>query len=150
MVRFFVCSVTIAIAMNLWAAPIPQSKPKEPTLYFPTKIGTKSIYVSSDGEHSERVIASKQNANENVWVVTIESANKDGKVFQKTEWEVSDSSVVQTKSLRFKERFAFCYLKLPHKPGAKWALDSDSKEIQCVAIEPRRVKVPAGEFNVIG
>jgi hypothetical protein len=67
----------MAVSM-MQATPVPKNV-KQPVLYFPTKVGTKWVYDSSDGrEHTE--VVTKVKENHGVMLVSVGRVGKDGKV----------------------------------------------------------------------
>lgn len=129
-------------------APAPRAKPGEPTRYFPTAAGARWVYDHGDGERTEVVTAAEHDAKERVWAVTVGRVGKAGKVSRQEVWEVSERGLFLAASPAGRKEPA-CFLKLPHKPGEEWEFAPGS-EIRCVAVKPRRVKVPAGQFDAVG
>jgi hypothetical protein len=148
-----VLAAVLLAAFQLGAAPVPKDRPADKdVLYFPTKVGAKWVYEGNEGR-TEVVTAVEQKPKEEVWVVTVDRVNKDGKVInEERKWEVSKQGLrlVGTWLTRDREPKPHTFLKLPHRAGEKWAFNPDLDEFQCVALEKQRVKVPAGEFDAVG
>ena len=145
MARVLRVLVALLAGLPLTAAPVPKNA--EPPLYYPTRVGAQWLYVSGDWVVTDTVTAAKQK--DRVWVVTVERLTKEGTVDFENEWEVSSEGLFQIAHNDKKHRNPECFLKLPAKPGEKWDVNPEV-EYRAVATEPKRVKVPAGEFDAIG
>src|SRR4030095_186338 len=100
---------------------------------------------SGDEEITEVVSAVEHKAKEGSWVVGVARLDKDGKVTSEGEWEVSRQALVKTTGRGNKRNTPLQYLTLPPRAGDEWVLSGHPEvDMKCVALEPRRVKVPAG------
>lgn len=131
------------------SAPVPKDDGKKTKLYFPITVGAKWVYEGGREEQTEVVTAVEQKPKEQAWVVSTGLLNKEGKASPWAEWEVSERGLLLLKDKFGPAAGEQWWLKLPHKAGDKWDLVSEAR-LHCVALEPKRVKVPAGEFDAVG
>jgi hypothetical protein len=132
------------------SAPVPKAPAKKDSLYFPTKVGAKWVYTEGDRDKTEVVTAVEHKPKEQVWVVSVEADSLKPKEKTTWEWEVSERGL---RSLKFgfdperDENSKWWLLKLPAKAGEKWEISGD---VWFEALEPKRIKVSAGEFDAVG
>jgi hypothetical protein len=153
MLRLSLAAFGCLCCYGLTAAPVPKEQPK-PTLYFPTVVGTKWVDRDFKGnEHTRVVTAVKQKPNERAWLVTVGGLDAKGKIAVTDTWEISEKGFFSLDEDSEQKLVRRCGLKLPALTGEKWdpnlGADPES-DIRYVTLKPRRIKVPAGEFEAIG
>jgi hypothetical protein len=153
MLRLTLAAFGCLCCYGLTAAPVPKEQPK-PTLYFPTVVGTKWVHRDFKGnEHTRVVTAVKQKPGERAWVVTTGVLDAKGKVAVSDTWEVSEKGVFYLDTFDEQKPDWRCRLKLPALIGEKWDPNLGARpksEARSVTLKPRRIKIPAGEFDAIG
>jgi hypothetical protein len=141
-VRSFFAAIAVACILGTNA---PAAPPPKETLYFPTKLGAKWVYVSAGGKKEVRsvtAVADKDGAK----VVTV-SVNGETRKYQ-----VSEDGVFLVAYGKDKYDPPECLLKLPHADGAKWDLVPQKFGPQAGTFEafgPERIEVPAGKYSAI-
>jgi hypothetical protein len=127
------------------AAPVPPGAEK-PTLYFPTKVGTKWVYQT--GEKVETHVVHRVQKKDGCFAVSVLRVDNDGKQVRLPDTTVSDRGL-------FWDEFVsqggkqITLLKLPHRASDEWRVTLHKYEVKCTAARPEKVKVPAGEFESI-
>lgn len=153
MLRLTLAAFGCLCCYGLSAAPVPKEQPK-PTLYFPTVVGTKLVHQDLKGnDHTRVVTAVKQKPGERAWLVTVGGLDAKGKIAVTDTWEVSEKGVFYLDTFDKQKPDWRCRLKLPAVSGEKWDpnLGTDLEgEVHRRTLKPRRIKVPAGEFEAIG
>jgi hypothetical protein len=142
----------IAFLAGSFAAPVPAHlMPKTGPLYYPTKVGTKWVYLVNGKEQSKCI--TKAEVRDGATLVTVERAGEP------TCWLVSGSGVCLVSQGRHQFVQPIPFLKLPHGPGATWeAVSRAEGEVKGVFGEPtlsfaargpETVEVPAGKLLAI-
>jgi hypothetical protein len=150
MARLLVALViaVIALTASAPATQVPEGT-RQPPLYFPVQKGARWVYEDTElwfkesgphGEYSE-VVTDVSDGARGAKVVTVARVEAGGKTGVTRSYEVSTTGVFGLPERGALSTRPFCYLKLPHKAGQTW----DS----FVAHGPEKLKVPAGEFEVI-
>ena len=146
--RLLACALALSGGQTQAAAPVPTGGPDKPALYLTTR-GAKWVYRGDDGtEHTDVVTAAVPKGKG--WVVTAGRAHGKGKTTDPTEWEMSERGLFVLSKADGKEPKARQFLKLPTEPGGEWRVAPGDDLIRCVTLKPRRVEVPAGEFEAVG
>ena len=138
-------------------APIPPDV--SPQCYFPTVVGTKWTYDDNldreEGGYGE--VITKSEKKDGRFIVTVKSTSLDWKDTEATticQYLVSEDGIFEMaaflESAERKRSFEppIYWLKLPHKVGAKWNAQDNSK-VPMVAGKVESIKVPAGKFEAI-
>lgn len=134
---------------------VPEAPPPRPaTLYFPTRVGAKWVYLwTSDKEKDEEVVevvAAIEQGKDGAKVITVARVGRDGNAHPVQRFEVSSRGLLWTENLFGQGLHGpGCQLKLPHKPGQKWSNGWTGLKTTLTAHGPEKVKVPAGEFECI-
>jgi hypothetical protein len=143
----------LAIVLAAPAAPPTESPPA----YHPTRLGAErvyqTVYQGRNGEFTLVItsVAEKDSAT----MVTVTTKQPTTGVLQLH--EIVSVSPAGLFTLTVGNRGALdepsCFLKLPHRNGQRWAMDSSSPNFRtkgtCTAFGPEQVRVPAGTFDAI-
>jgi hypothetical protein len=156
MKHLFVASAMAALSLGLAAAPIPDSA-KQPTLYFPTKVGTECIY-ETDHKKVYRTVVTEVATKGEVTIVTKEMIGDDG---ESSPWErvaVSPKGLSLLSNGPFRHDPPLEWLRLSAKVGDSWKIDTffaaeGQNEIRLVGtvkiVGVEKVETPAGAFEAI-
>lgn len=121
-----------------------------PALYFPTTVGAKWIYDLDGKEESETLTAIESKGM--AIVATIQRIDEFGKK-REYKMRLSKDGLFQLSGVGFATKHGpSCRLKLPHKPGQQWEAYTGARGGgfgTLTAFGPEKIKVPAGEFEVI-
>ena len=144
------------------AAPVPvHLMPKEPPLYFPTRVGAKWVYqYGEEGRHGvfgEILLT--------LSVTAVERTDR-GVFVTVTRHEPNGESFLDQKVLVTREGLEYvagdqgepvsprCVLKIPCVVGEKWKSDRSTEDFvrkwEYTALGTEEVKVPAGKFTAVG
>ncbi len=141
--------LAVTFGAQIFAAPVP----KEPSVFFPTKPGAKWVYKSGAEERTD-VVTHVERKEKGGWIVSVGRLGPQDKIAldRVRKWDISDKHLVMVKSAAKGEGIVdWCYLRLPHEPGAKWPFEADQTvPHNLVAIKRQKVKVLAGEFEAVG
>lgn len=138
------------VAIPLIAAPVPRHLfPKDPPLYFPTKVGTKWVYAEDEGEKT--LVVEAVEPGRGGLVVTV--ARVDGE--KRTPYEkvaVSPGGLVRLEMHGEKLDPPLVLLKAPPKAGDAWDLETRLTEgpagvLTMTVAGEEDVTVPAGRFT---
>lgn len=155
-VRILCVSVIAAAAtMSTYsAAPIPRTA--ESTPFFPTRVGTKWVYETPDGNRTE--VITKVEQKKEMKLVTIESVDETGKTNSSRQLSVTNQGVflvegtLPAKFEIFRPKKLWLFLPLAPKSQDKWQAET-IVEGGCVfgmttqVVGTERLKTPAGTFN---
>lgn len=140
------------------AAHIPHDGGKQ-EYYFPTRVGTKWVYVVKGGEGYGSVVTESKEKNGR-YLVTVKTTGVDFKDRDSTvvdQYEVSKEGVflvaegLEEPNSRIVHDPPTCLLKLPYNEGEKWY----EKPTSAIDLSPyiagrvETIKVPAGTFAAI-
>ncbi len=155
--------LTIVSSLALLAAvapgaPVPGDK-KEPA-YFPTAVGAKAEYEHDSGTQTRTVTAVEDKDGAKLVTVEIDRTFADGlRDRYTTTTRVAADGVYYVGDSLFDRDGPLLLLKLPHRDGATWQVDSavrlkwetskSTDRYSCKAFGPEEVRVPAGTFKAI-
>ena len=134
------------------AAPVPERvMPKEPPLYFPTKVGTKSVYLSNGSDFkshtSVQIVTAVENGKDGAKIVTVSSVHPDGHAYPTARYEASSRGLAQVWLPKLDGAPApHRLLQLPYEDGLRLPYPGG---INVSTHRPEKVKVPAGEFECL-
>jgi hypothetical protein len=142
-----VLSVLTGVLAVAAAAPVPKEKPP---LYFPTKKGATWVYDWDGRKFVEVVTATKMTEAGTVVTVGMED---DGKTIPVKTVRVSEKGLDEVASGTEATDPPMTLLRLPLRPGEKWAVDTKFKaglvRGKWAAFGPEEVVVPAGKYQAI-
>lgn len=126
------------------AAPVPKHLMRPgPELYYPTRVGTKWVYVDADFVEWH-VVITKVELKDGEFHVTEAHTRKSSSVNRTLTMAVSHRGVFHTGCSDFAHDPPICWLQLPTKPDERW-YDGD----WVTQAEPEEVETPAGKFRAI-
>jgi len=138
------------------AAPIPPP-PKTTPLYFPTRVGTKRVYLNEE-DKSERVeLVTKVEDKDGAKLVTTQ-CDRDGVGECYLETVVSDQGLaivrVEVIEINFQLDRPLWVLKVPLKAGSKWDFELAHRNLAgwsgtAIVEVHEKVTVPAGVFEAV-
>jgi hypothetical protein len=150
MPRFCALLLALPVVGICAGAPVPPHA-RNPVLYFPTTVGSKSVYQQGDEEVVETVTAVERT--KEGFIVNTERSAGDGTPLGSERVRVSEGGVFRIAMGKHEFAPPLCALKLPLKTGEPWAwetnlLGADVKG-KCAAFPEEKVEVPAGTFAAI-
>jgi len=138
-VRFLVLFAAVVWCAPLAAAPVPKGAEQKP-LYFPTAVGAKWVYETSDGELETAVVSAVEKGEDGS--LTVSRAGADGTRVAYTKTVVSVHGLRRDDNANAKSGWL---LKTNVKAGDAW----DSPDGKRTVYGPEEVKVPAGTFTAL-
>ncbi|MBA4065808.1 MAG: hypothetical protein C0501_19235 [Isosphaera sp.] len=134
------------------AAPVPvHLMPKEPPLYFPTRVGAKWVYQWGERELTQSVTAVERTDAGSL--VTVTGHRPDGTTFTDQKVLVRQAGLTQVESFLGKLASPRCWLKVPCVAGAEWEDDCSTDLVRQkwvrTAVGAEAVEVPAGKFTAL-
>jgi hypothetical protein len=144
--------LALLVGASTTAAPVPvHLMPKEPPLYFPTRVGAKWVYQVGKEELTLSVTAVERT--ERGTLVTVTNHRPGGNTFIAKKMLVTPTSVTQVEGSEGKLDSPWCWLKSPCAVGEKWESDCSTENFvqkwQCTALGTEEVEVPAGKFTAV-
>lgn len=139
------------IGATTTAAPIPR-KPKEPPLYFPTRVGAKWVYQIGEKDELTLSVTAVEKTDAGL-LVSVTKHRPGGKTFLDKKMLVAPTGVTQVEGFDGKLESPWCWLKIPCVVGEKWESDCSNdlfvQKWECTVLGTEEVEVPAGKFTAV-
>ena len=159
-------TVLITVFAGLICDPVafraPPQKPstKEPTYYYPVKVGAKWVFEKELWNKDEVLVVTLVTKGDAGFLVTVEQENSKGERSPNHKMLVSAEGLWLTEEQGEPYSPPWQVLKVPHKAGDKWDVTTERAAaiaasvkhsvILCrVAAEPELLKVPSGKFDAL-
>ena len=135
------------------AAPIPvHLMPKQPPLYFPTRVGAKWVYQGGEKQEWTFSVTAVEKTEAGA-VVSVTQHRPDGRTFLDKKMLVSPAGVTQVETFEGKLASPWCWLKLGATTGERWESDCSTENFvqkwQCTVQGTEEIEVPAGKFTAV-
>jgi len=136
------------------AAPVPNHlRRKEPTLYFPTRVGAKWVYQGDDKREWTLSVTAVEDTDAGK-LVSVTRHLPNGETSFEKKMLVTPTRLTQIEGYDGKLKSPWCWLKLPFTKGNSWESDCSSEHFEqkwkCSIVGTEEVEVAAGKFTAIG